>query len=226
MKKTASLLAPLLLLFSVPAFCQPSDSLKKAEEFKKELADFLSKKAVYPERARETGTWGDVILSCKLIEGGISEPAILKSPDPLLSTGSVVTMYHLKNTLAPGKNIYIPLGKEYHFVFRYRIYMNVMPVDNKSRAVKLFNEAKYEKAVKLFDKSIKDNEYDHELYGLRARCREFLGDKTGAAEDYSTADRLRNEVMAVIDVIMLGKTQANTPGVRLSGDRVVAVPVR
>lgn len=229
MKNSTPLLLCVFLLISAVSHSQDSapdtsQLSEKALKFKKELSDFLSKKAVYPEQSIERKKWGDVILSYELDQAGnLSQPLILKSPDLLLTSSSIVTMNYL-GKWNPEEIDFIPLGKEYHFVFRYRIYMNVMPVDNKARAVKLFNDAKYDKALKGFDKAISDNEYDHELYSFRARCKESLGDHEGAVLDHATAEKLRNEVMAVVDVITLGR--ATTTTVSVSGERIIAVPVR
>lgn len=226
MKPPTSPLTALFCFLSVITFGQvslpDSSHSEKADQFKKELSDFLSKKAAYPEHALSTKTWGDVILSCELDKSGkLSEPLILKSPDLLLSTNSIVTLNYLAKW-NPEELDYIPFGKEYQFVFRYRIYIDVMPADNKERAVKLFNEAKYDKAMKAFDRAIKDNEYDHELYSFRAKCKELLGDNEGAAGDRARAEKLSNDVMAIVDVVILGRTTTRT----VSGSRIVAIPAR
>lgn len=230
MKLIKSILSLGILLYPVVSYSQVhiSDSILssgKAEQFKKELSGYLSEKAVYPQQSLAKNTSGDVILSCEIDkDGNLSEPLILKSPDLLLATNSVVTLNHLEKKWGPEEIDYIPFGKEYHFVFRYRIYMNVMPVDNKARAVKLFNDGKYEKALKAFDNAIRDNEYDHELFSLRAKCKEAIGDAEGALEDSEKAGKLKDDIMAVINVIALGRTTTNT--VRVTGQRIVAVPVR
>lgn len=226
MKQIKSLLTAGLLICSAISYCQvnPSDTgmpSEKAERFKKVLSGYLSEKAVYPQEALSDHTWGDVILTCELgREGKFSEPLIKKSPDLLLSSYSIVTMDNLDKLWETEKPDYFQTGLEYLFIFRYRIYMNAMPVDNKARAMKLYNMSKFEKAVKAFDRAIKDNEYDHELYRFRAVCKEHLGDSEGAGDDYVKADNLSKEVMAVIDVIKLGQSYS----VRISGSRIEKVP--
>ena len=68
----------------------------------------------------------------------------------------------------------------------------------------LFEKHKYERALKTFNSGIEDNKYDYELYELRSKVKEMLGDIEGAKNDQLNSLRLKVEVMSIIDVTAIG----------------------
>lgn len=222
--KTLSLITVLLLN---SWFCpgQPDTvQYAKSEQFKHEMSSFLTGKAEYPQKAVEFNTWGDVIISREIdTAGNFLQPIVVKSPSIYLSLSALETLENLSNKWDPADFPYLTFGRQYIFVFRYRIYMNVFLQDPKIRAVKLLNERKYDKALKIFDKAVEENQYDHDLYSLRAECKRNLGDNSGAEQDHAMAEKLRNEIMAVIDVVKLGVPQPTQTVT--SGSRIVFIPV-
>jgi len=68
----------------------------------------------------------------------------------------------------------------------------------------LFKKQKYERALETFNTGIEDNKYDYELYELRSKVKEMLGDNEGAKNDQINSLRLKDEVMSIIDVTAIG----------------------
>ena len=84
--------------------------------------------------------------------------------------------------------------------------VHTQPPDYKERTDKLIDKEKYERALKLYDKAIDDNQYDYELFESRSKVKEILGDTDGAEMDHLDSGRLRNEIISVVNIRAIGVT--------------------
>lgn len=228
MKKPASLISAFLLLFSLIVYSQPNqkaDSVilfEKAKYLKADLTKYLSETVQYPEQALLKNKYGDVVLSMIIDKTGkIDSVAIVKSPDFLFSTSAIVAINSLADQWSPTKINGKAVNKEYNIAFRYRIYKDIQPPDYKSAALRSHKKQKYEKALDLLDKAIYENQYDYELFELRSRIKETLGDHEGAVKDLKTSDELKDKILSVVDVIMTGITRT-----RIEGTQVIRTEIR
>lgn len=129
-------------------------------------------------------------------------------PSELLLNSSKTSMSLLNGEWEPALINDTPVDKKYQIVFRFRTYMDTKPIDYKGKSRKLIKKEKYEKALKTLDTGVQDNIYDYELYDLRSKVKEALGDSEGAKKDESISSSLKDEIMTVIDVneIMVRRT--------------------
>ncbi len=154
-------------------------------------------------------------------DGRLDSLAIMKSKDFLLSTSAIVAINSLEEQWSPIGIKGRPVDRKYLIIFRYRIYLDIIPADYKATAIEYFNKQKYEKALKLFNKSIKDNQYDFELFEFRSKIKEIFGDPEGSEQDYKTSVNIKNEVMSIVNVYARGVRTTRT----VTGSRTEIVPV-
>ncbi len=198
-------------------------AFEKARYLKENMTRYLFKTVKYPEALLTKNIQGDVVLSLKITRNGkLDSLAILKSPDFSLSTSAIVAINSLEKEWSPTRINDSPVDRNYLIIFRYRIYLETQPADFKTKAVEYFKEQKYEKALKLFNKAIKDNQYDFELFEYRSKIKETLGDSEGSKQDYITSINFKNEVMSIVNVYARGVRTIRT--IRTE-TRIVTVPV-
>jgi TonB family protein len=229
MKKTTILFIALFTSLNTVVFSQTTQkpdsvqTFEKARYLKESLTRYLYKIVRYPEAALTKNIQGDVVLSLIITRNGrLDSLAIIKSKDFSLSTSAIVAINSLEEQWSPTSINGSPVDRKYLIIFRYRIYLDIQPADYKTKAVEYFEEQKYEKALKLFNKSIKDNQYDFELFEFRSRIKEILGDSEGSKQDFITSANLKNEVMSVVNVYARGVTNKRTV---VTGSRIEIVPV-
>jgi len=217
MKTLTILLTIPLLFFNSLVSCQNStevDTLQINENAKYmngDLNTILNSNIKYPTDGLKNNVQGDVVLSFLITKNGkLDSLVILSSPSMALSTSSIVTFNSLENEWIPCKinNDYV--DKKYLIVFRYRMYLNTTPPTYKKDADKLFKKQKFDKALKLYNKAIKENQYDYELFEARAVTKENLGDTEGAKEDRATSILIKNEILTFVDVVGIGMTRTVT----------------
>jgi tetratricopeptide (TPR) repeat protein len=217
MKKIAILFISTFLLLSFLVKSQtlqksdPISKIENAKYLKGDLTKELKSNIKYPRKGLVNNIQGDVILSFIIDRNGkLDSLAILNSPDVLLSTTSIVAFSEIDNEWSPCKINEQPIGQSYLIIFRYRRYLNEVPPEYKNKAEKFFKKQKYEKALKYYDKAIKDNQYDSELFESRSKIKEVLGDIEGAKLDKLISANLKNKIISIVDIEAIGKTRTET----------------
>ena len=225
MKKIALLLVITFLTFNLfvsSQTIQKSDSIssvEKAKYLKEDLARFLSKNINYPFDALKNNIDGDVVFSFIINKNGeVDSLTMRSSPDVILSTSALVALNLLDKKWIPAKINDRPIDKKYLIVFRYRMYLNTQPFDYKHDALGYLNKQKYEKTLKIYNKAIKDNQYDFELFELRSQIKGLLGDVEGSKQDFKASLKLNADIMSVINVVARGESRLTT---RVTSTRVI-----
>jgi len=186
---------------------QPDSGIKaeKAKYLKGDLDKILATNAKYPETELVNGTQGDVVFSFHINKNGNLENfATVKSADVSLLNSSKLAINSLDGEWNPARLNDAPIDKKYLIVFRFRVYIDTKPYDYKGQGKKLVEKQKYEKALKNFNFGIENNKYDFELYELRSKMKELLGDMDGAKNDQIIALNLKDEIMSIIDISVIG----------------------
>ena len=196
-----------LILFAPPAagqdISEPDSILiiENAKYLNGDLNKLLYSKARFSREALMNDIQGDVVISFTISKDGEMESIeISESPDRALSVSSILSIDALDGKWSPCLLGNKPVDKKYSIVYRYRIYMNSSPPSFADDAVKFFRKEKLKKSLKKYNKAIKDNPFDYELYDSRAIVREMTGDAEGAKQDRITSFNLKNEVLAIIDI--------------------------
>jgi TonB family protein len=229
MKRTVFLFVVLFSALNTIINCQITQktdtvAFEKARYLKENLTRYLSKTVRYPEALLTKNIQGDVVLSLKITRNGrLDSLVILESKDFSLSTSAIVAINSLEEEWSPARINGSQVDRKYLIIFRYRIYIDIQPADYKTKAVEYFKEQKYEKALKLFNRAIKDNQYDFELFEYRSKIKKNLGDSEGSKQDQITSNNLKDEVMSIVNVYARGVRTVRT--VRTE-TRIVTVPVR
>lgn len=189
-----------------------SMSYEKAKYLKKDLTSFLLKNTRYPnDRSYEKypndrsyeNIEGDVIYSFVITKEGKLENLVLESsPDNLLTISSYDAMKKMENRWSPTKLNNVAIDKKYTIIFRYLTYLDHIPVLYKKEITRLINNQAYDKAIRLYDDQIYYNPYDAELYTQRSELKMHSGDKYGEIEDFKMANKLNDEIMSVVNVVV------------------------
>lgn len=186
-----------------------SDSIitrEKARYLKEDLNKFISGNIAYPKEGITNKTEGDVVLSLIIRKNGKLDSLVkVSSPDISLSVNSIIALNSIdKEGWSPAKINNSPIDKKYFIVFRYRIFLNSQPYDYKGKAKEFFENQKYEKVLKLYDKAIKDNQYNFESFESRSRVKVIMGDIEGAKKDQIISLKLKDEIMLIVNVYVIG----------------------
>jgi len=210
-------IAAIFLIFNMSVNCQTVkqiDSIsifEKARYPKEDLTKFLIKQTVYPKEAIINDIQGDVVLSFIVKKNGkLDSLSVMSSSNSSLSAWSLVAFTSIEGNWIPCKINNTPIDKKYIVVFRFRRYLNIQPPAYESNAEKYFKDKKYEKALKLYDKAIKDNEYASQLFKARSVVKKILGDEAGSQQDHIRSINLQQEIMSVVDIIVRGSTNVVT----------------
>lgn len=214
MIKKPAFAACLLLILCQAAISQEvqkADSaanLAKAKFLKEEIVRFLSDKVKYDIEALKLNIQGDVIISFIIRKNGrLENPAVESSPDFSLSAGAMNAMKTIGEGWSPATINNVPADKKYLMVFRYRIFINTEPRDYKGQIIRLTGRGKYDKALTVCREAIEDNVYDFDLTDLRSEIKEKLGDTEGAKKDRDSVLKLKEDMIAVINVYSIGITR-------------------
>jgi tetratricopeptide (TPR) repeat protein len=223
-KRTLASLASLAIcIYSNSQIVQKPDSFtryEKAKYLKEDLNKFLSINTKYPFAEMTNMINGDVVFSFIISWNGKLESLALKDyPNASFLNSSKIAINSLDGEWSPAKLNEVPVDKKYLIVFRFRTYLERKPFDYKAQGLNLFKKQKYERALKTFNSGIEDNKYDYELYELRSKVKEMLGDNEGAKNDQLNSLRLKDEIMSIIDItaigvrrtVKLGETTTVTP---------------
>jgi hypothetical protein len=207
MKKTSILLISLFVTISSVVYgqtTQKSDSVQtfeKAKYLKEDLTAFLGRNVNYPDQALINNIEGDVVLSLIINKNGKSDSlTILKSPDLSLSTSSIIAFNRADEAWGPSKLNGNPVDRKYNIIFRYRISSGTVVPDSRGKAAELCKKNKYEKAIDVLDKAIRDSPYDYELFESRSEIKAIIGDSVGSKQDLITSNNIKNEVMSVVNI--------------------------
>jgi hypothetical protein len=225
-KRTLVVLALLtIFMYSNSQIVQKPDSIikyEKAKYLKQDLNKFLSLKTEYPYTEMVSMKNGDVVFSFIITRNGTLESLALKDyPDASFLNSSKTAINSLDGEWSPTKINDSPIDMKYLIVFRFRTYIERKPYDCKAQARKLFEKQKYERALKTLNSGIEDNKYDYELYELRSKVKEILGDNEGAKNDQLNSLRLKYEIMSIIDITSMIVRRT----VKL-GESIITVPSR
>lgn len=214
MKRTTTVIIAFLILFALSAagqdISEPDSILiiENAKYLNGDLNKQLYSKARFSREALMNDIQGDVVISFTISKDGeMDSVEISESPDRALSVSSILSIDALDDKWSPCLLGNKPVDKKYSIVYRYRIYMNSSPPSFADDAVKFFRKEKLKKSLKKYNKAIKDNPYDYELYDSRAIIKEMTGDAEGAKQDRMTSFNLKNEVLAIIDITAMRITR-------------------
>lgn len=209
-KRVVFLLLPFLTVCilshgQVKNVADSTNAVQKPEFQNGNLDEFLAKICKYPADAIERNAQGDVVVSFTIDKNSrILNVKIESSPDNSLSSSSLDAIKPLDKVLMPALNGGAPVDKSYLIVFRYRIYLDSEPIDYNAQALKASEKQKYDKALNLYDKAIKDNIYNFRLFESRAVIKEKLGDFDGANEDKMTSIKLQEEILTIVVISLHG----------------------
>jgi hypothetical protein len=204
-KKTLVVLALLtIFMYSNSQIVQKPDSIikyEKAKYLKEDLNKFLSLKTTYPHTEMISMINGDVVFSFIITKNGKLENLALRdNTDASFLNSSKNAINLLDGEWSPAKLNDVPADKKYLIVFRFRTYVERQPYDCKAQSRNLFDKQKYERALKALNSGIEDNKYDYELFELRSKVKEMLGDNEGAKNDQLNSLSLKYEIMSIIDI--------------------------
>ena len=204
-KRTLVVLALLsIFMYSNSQIVQKSDSIvkyEKARYLKQDLNKFLILKTLYPTSELTSMITGDVVFSFIINKNGKLENLALKDFDNAFFLNSSKNAIELLDgEWSPAKLNDSPVDMKYLIVFRFRTSLERKPYDYKGQSRNLIVKQKYERALKTLNSGIEDNKYDYELYELRSKVKEMLGDKEGAKNDQLNSLKLKVEIMSIVDV--------------------------
>ena len=204
-KRTLVVLALLsIFMYSNSQIVQKSDSIvkyEKARYLKQDLNKFLILKTLYPTSELTSMITGDVVFSFIINKNGKLENLALKDFDNAFFLNSSKNAIELLDgEWSPAKLNDSPVDMKYLIVFRFRTSLERKPYDYKGQSRNLIEKQKYERALKTLNSGIEDNKYDYELYELRSKVKEMLGDIEGAKYDQLNSLRHKVEIMSIIDV--------------------------
>ena len=190
-------------------------TIENAKYLNGDITKLLQSELKYPIEALKNSIEGDVIISFIINKHGkLEDLTILESPDIILSTCSLVSFDKIKNEWNPCKINGNSINKKYLLVFRYRIYLNTEPPEYKKKAGKFVDNQKYERALKYYNKAIKENSFDFELFESRSKIKELLEDTIGAKQDSIESVKIKNEIITFIDMAAIGITRKVEKSVR------------
>lgn len=185
-----------------------SSVVVQAKFFKGDLTGFLSSHVKYDAEALRLFIYGDVLFSFTINkEGRLVNLNVGSSPDFGLTNCSMAAMKTIVEGWSPALVNNVPADKKYMIVFRYRIYAESTPRDYRRDVNRLIEKGKYEKALTLCREATTSNMYDFAMVELRSQIKEKLGDMEGAKADQQAALKLREEIMAVVNVSAIGVTR-------------------
>lgn len=177
--------------------------IENALYLKEDLTKFLQKSIKYPRQAFLNNIQDDVIFSINIDKNGdMNNFKVINSPSKILYSCSMEAFDQIDNKWSPCKINGVPISKNYTIVFRYRVYRNSQPPKYKKWAERLIEKQKYTKALKIYNKAIKDNEFDYELLALRSKLNELLGDSKAAQNDSQQSNKLKNSILSVVNTTM------------------------
>ncbi|WP_321308482.1 energy transducer TonB [Marinifilum fragile] len=181
-------------------------NVENAHYLNGDVTYILEKNVKYPKEAFLNDIYGDVILSITIDKNGdMNNLKVVNSPSKILSTSSLKAVNCIKNKWSACEINGTPVDKDYLVIFRYRIYSNSQPPTYKKRAAKLIQKQKYLKALKLYNKAIEDNKYDHELFALRSNLNKIMNDNKAAESDLQQSNKLKSTIVAVVNSTMTSK---------------------
>ena len=190
-----------------------SQNIVEAKYTKGDLEKILYNNVRYPPEASAKGIQGDVIFIININKNGtLDNIAVEKSPNMSLTTSSIIAINALDTQWSPCMINGKPSEKKYKIIFRYRLTLGSEPPDNKGNAESAVKKQKYDKALSSYDKAIKENAYDAELFLGRSGVKENLGDLEGSKQDLLTANKLKSEVLSVINQVAQGVAASSGPG--------------
>jgi tetratricopeptide (TPR) repeat protein len=214
-----------IFIYSNSQIVQKPDSIiryEKAKYLKQDLNKFLSTHTEYPYTEMTSMVNGDVVFSFIINRNGKMESLALKDyPNASFLNSSKNAINSLDGEWHPAKLNDSPVDMKYLIVFRFRAYFERKPFDCKAQGKNFFEKQKYKRALKTFNSGIEDNKYDYELYELRSKVKEILGDNEGAKNDQIKSLRLKDEIMSIIDITVIGVRRT----VKL-GESIITVPSR
>ncbi|CAM1333676.1 energy transducer TonB [Tenacibaculum aestuariivivum] len=185
-----------------------SQEIKNAKYLNGDITKILLKNSEYPIKDLNNKIQGDVILSFIINKEGEKDSlTIVSSPSKSLSLNSLISFDKLENKWSPYKVNEIPISKKHLVIYRYRYYIDTTPPEYEKKAKKMVKKQKFKKALKLFNKAIKNNPFDYQVFESRSKVKEKLGNDKGAITDGEKALKLKTEVISIVNVNIFGKTR-------------------
>lgn len=223
MKKGISLLIVISLLITSQLKSQQIRNNREGNRFELPhypVGDFvkiLYKNVSYPDETLQKRISGDVITSFVItVKGKMDSISVIRSADFYLSNSALTALSYIADGWIPAKLNDNPVNKKFKIVFRYRLYYDSAPPEYRKLAKEWFEKKNYKKSLGFCNKAIKDDQYDYETYDLRSQVNEILGNTESSIKDRESSVRLRDDVLSVITLSLIGKSRT----VQISGDVV------
>lgn len=171
----------------------------------------FSKSVIYPQNARENNIQGTVVLSFKITkDGNIIDITPIEYPNKELADNSIKSLQSTAWLWNPTILNNEPIDYNYKIAYIYAIYLDSYPPEYFKRANNYFFKGNYKKALKFYNKEIKYNEFNIEVYLKRALTKEKLGDSNGSLEDILLYKEKYNEYIDCVMVHSIAITRAKT----------------
>jgi len=166
-----------------------------------DLTTILGKDLIYPVTSSANGTVGNVLFILTIDENGnlVSVETKERISDELVSQ-SQEAINRLIGKWTPTKINGKTVSREYLLVFSYKIFYNSIPMDYFATATKYEEKGKLKKAIGTYDDAIEDNPYEPTYYKMRASLKKANHQEEGGIKDDFWAEKMRMEVVALIQI--------------------------
>ena len=174
------------------------------------LGSFIAKHVKYPNISLVNGEDGYVIISFVIgADGKIGTIESFINNNSILNYSSIEAIKKTAGQWQAATLNNEPVEKEYKVVFNYKISPNQNSSGYLQKANKFLKKAKYEKALKFYDKTIEDNKFLAGAYLSRSQVKNTLGDIKGAEEDLKTFKNYTDKFLLSITVRAVAQPQSN-----------------
>ena len=166
-----------------------------------DLAKVLFKNIRYPREAARRNISGDVILEFTIQKDGRLENLnVVNSPPQTLTASSIAAFNQLNGSWSQPKVDGKPSNRKYYIIIRYYSLLNKKLPDYNKRADKYLKKEKYNKALDIYDRAIKNNRFSYKLYESRSILKNILGDINGSEEDRKQSVHLKYKVLLIMNI--------------------------
>lgn len=159
----------------------------------------ISKNLKYPSAARSGWLSGTFVIELKLSPaGGIDSVLTVQDTKKIFKDASMEAFEKAMEFWSPDlisdKN-----ADRYLIAFNFQ-YLKLGDVNPLITAQEFTSEKKYEKAIKVLDKAIKNKPYDEKLYDFRSKVYLLSGNKEQFVIDAEKAQEIRNNLISNFDI--------------------------
>ena len=180
----------------------------KARYLDGDLKESIYQVVKYPFESINADNQGDVTLSLQMTKDGkMDSLTLFGSPHQSLTVSALTAMDAINGTWQPATMDSNPIDKNYLIIFRYGKFLNSEPPNYTEKINSLLKREKFAKALKVANSAIIDNRFNAQFFKLRSIIFKNLDQVETSEEDLNQAMLLDSEILAVIDVLALGKSR-------------------